>query len=222
MPEPSYTTCPKCSQLLRIPAEQVPAQGRTIEIRCSPCGSWFYWTVPASTEIRQLNFRCVHDGKEFSVVYAKDSNDQRFRIREIQRTANLIEELYEAAFAMAAVHAPGTIKNTVWNAGELEHSGWRCPYCGDRGLSTSQFFRCNACKELVCQARVIQIRGGGQTFTCHPGCGSSGELVGTITSYDGKVFDVTTSKSGKMPQDVGDDRKKLPDSRSQLAKKRER
>ncbi|WPB73342.1 hypothetical protein KYC5002_30325 [Archangium violaceum] len=222
MPEPSHATCPVCSQRLRIPPEQVLAQGRTIEIRCPPCGSWFYWTAPASAEIRQLDFRCAHDGKEFSVVYAKGSNDQRFRIREIQRTAGLLEELHEAAFAMAAVHGLGTIKTSVWNASELDHSGWCCPHCRERGLSTSQFFRCHACKELVCQARVIQIRGGGQTVTCHPGCGRSGELEGTITSYDGKVFDVTTSKSGKMPQDVGDDRKKLPDSRTQLAKKSER
>jgi len=72
-------------------------------------------------------------------------------------------------------------------AEEFDTSGWYCPWCGhgrDAGVRLL-YVQCFQCRQLVCGSRVREIADGVATFACHPACGCSGPLHGTIRELAG-------------------------------------
>lgn len=110
--------------------------------------------------MRELAFRCAHSGGRFAVLYAKESRDSKFRVRAIEEEAHVIKRLLGSATAArtARAHTTSRIAAGEWAAFEFDHSGWRCPHCSSRGVSTDSFIKCGTCNGLVCGASLIQVR----------------------------------------------------------------
>ena len=191
MSNPETTECSRCSQRLRIASERVPKVGQTLGLVCPRCGERWRWSPAGRAAMRELAFRCAHSGGRFAVLYAKESRDTKFRVRAIEEDAPVIKRLLSAATAARAarIHTAGRIADGAWAAIEFDHSGWRCPYCRSRGVTTNSFVKCGTCNGLVCGASMVQVQGGVRTFRCP--CGAHAEVSdGAIASFDGKMTDV--------------------------------
>ena len=187
-----FTDCPRCAQRLRIASGRVPSAGETIGLVCPRCRERWRWSPAGHAAIRELAFRCAHSGESFSVLYAKEPRDWKFRVRAIEESGQVIKRLLEPAKPRRSGtnHTARPVAAGQWTASEFDHSGWRCPRCRDRGMTVNCFIKCGACDGLVCGASVIQVQGGGRSFRCP--CGAHGDVTdGEIASLGGKMTDVT-------------------------------
>jgi hypothetical protein len=145
---------------------------------------------------RVLTFRCAEKGTCFDVVFSRYSSAHRFQILSIPpRTVVPGPPATGGSIARYPVidgTAGGRPQSAVdqaqegFAADDFDFSGWHCPCCGHaRGELMPEFVRCSKCGEYVCGARIREIPGGGLIFACHDGCGGSGRVEGTLTSYAG-------------------------------------
>lgn len=206
------TTCPRCSQRVRIAAERMPKPGQTLGLVCPKCRDRWRWSPAGHAAMRELNFQCAHSGQGFSVLYAKEGRDTKFRVRAIEETGAVIKRLLGSTAARATkAHAAGPVGAGTWAATDFDHSGWRCPHCRGRGRSVDSFVQCGSCHRLVCGDSMIQVHGGGRTFRCL--CGAHAEVRdGLIAAFSGKMSDVAfrphtadarvlpTQSGGGMPE----------------------
>jgi len=191
MLNPVTTDCPRCSQRLRIASARVPKAGQTLGLVCPRCRERWRWSPVASASMRELAFRCAYSQDEFSVLYAKEARDTKFRLRAIEETGRVIKRLLSSTNVarVAKAHIASPVSSGSWAAIDFDHSGWRCPHCRKRGVETNTFIKCGNCNGLVCGASMIQVHGGGRTFRCT--CGAHAEVTeGLIASFDGKTSDL--------------------------------
>jgi len=184
--------CPRCSQRLRIAAERMPSKGDTVGLVCPRCRERWQWSPAGHAAVRELAFRCAHSGEHFSVLYAKEARDWKFRVRAIEESGQVIKRLLDPTRPdrAATTHTARPVAAGKWVASEFDHSGWRCPHCRARGATVNCFVKCGTCEGLVCGASIIQVHGGGRTFRCP--CGAHGDVSdGHIESLGGKTTDVT-------------------------------
>lgn len=72
---------------------------------------------------------------------------------------------------------------------DFDLAGWYCPHCGHSAHSQrgNVFVQCGKCHEYVCGGRTRTV-GNTRIFACHDGCGGSGEIRDTLSSYRGRDF----------------------------------
>lgn len=190
--EHGFTDCPRCSQRLRIAPERMPSADDTIGLVCPRCREHWRWSPAGHAAVRELVFRCAYSGKHFSVLYAKEDRDWKFRVRAIEESGQVIKRLFDPTARSRAgkTHTARPVATGLWTAIEFDHCGWRCPHCRGRGVTVNCFVKCGTCNGLVCGASLIQVHGSGRTFRCP--CGAHADVIdGQIESFDGKMTDVT-------------------------------
>lgn len=106
-----------------------------------------------------------------------------------------------------------------FGVGAMDFTGWSCPHCTHgqtRFLAPTLFVRCGKCGDYICGARVRQVNGE-TVFACHDGCGNTGAVQGTITSYDGATVDARSN-----PRLKGEGQKQLSPSQASTAMKKKK
>ena len=179
MSEPKATIeCKLCGYRVTVPSNH-----GALTIRCPSCGNVSTWrpqsesaTSTLLTDVREIHFCCANTGDEFSVVFARASAAQKFRIQSIKPPKH-----------PSAVKA-GALRHqhlNAFDAHDFDVSGWHCTGCGHGSSNVPTLFvKCPVCRRLVCGAKVISIQNGGQTFECTPDCGHSGAIAGEIATYE--------------------------------------
>lgn len=116
-------------------------------------------------ETRRLRFLCACTSGAFVAEFERDTPAELFRVARIEKEPAGGQG--NASFAAATRPA-----ERVFDFGDFDTSGWHCPGCGNGG---DIFVHCH-CGNNVCKGRTKYLPGGREMFTCHPGCGSTGEL----------------------------------------------
>lgn len=102
----------------------------------------------------------IHD-KGFSVVYERNDPAQPFVLTGIYKDG-------ESTEAFGA----GAGRGRTLSPSEVDHTGWRCPYC-----ESGQHIACDQCRATVCGGKTRRYPGTSDVFTCRASCGARGTLV---------------------------------------------
>jgi DNA-directed RNA polymerase subunit RPC12/RpoP len=189
----SYVACKRCGSPVRISnAQELPLT------RCPSCGGQFVpqlkspspnfsmkeTSVPSDPlEVRKISFFCAQSGGEFSVTFARNTPNEKFRIRSIDVVPSKTDKLP----GLSDVAARKPTKTTPFQANDFDIAGWRCPYCSHGvTLVSSLFAKCSKCNRLVCGSKIITIANGPETFQCTTDCGGGGVLSGQIDEFQGQ------------------------------------
>jgi hypothetical protein len=174
----NIVSCGLCGQKLRIPAK------RDLDMKCPTCGE-----IIAHNQVeinyRVIPFRCSQTGQRFKVVFSRDAEEERYRIKAISQEDKLTVTPYSRAH-----YTVGTEQN--FNINEFDTSGWYCGVCewGKDHSVSPRYVQCGKCGELVCGRRSF-IADGKKHFRCYEGCGSEGVLEEggpTMSSLQGEAF----------------------------------
>lgn len=102
----------------------------------------------------------IHD-KGFTVVYERTDTARPF----------ILTGIYKDGEGDVA-GGTGTARTRTLSASEVDHAGWRCPYCGE-----DRHINCTGCHTGVCGGKTRRYPGTGDIFTCRDSCGARGTLV---------------------------------------------
>lgn len=106
----------------------------------------------------------VHD-KGFTAVYERTDPARPFILTGIYKDGE-----------GDATGVAGTERSRTLPASEVDHTGWRCPYClNDRQIN------CDECRSTVCGGKTHRYPGTGDIFTCRDSCGARGALIDATT-----------------------------------------
>jgi hypothetical protein len=133
-------------------------------------------------EIQKISFHCAKNGTAFSVLFARESSQDRFRIRSIDFPhANTDQQHKQTFLEWAEVRVRPNIadESKSLDAKDFDMTGWQCACC--RHKSWPQYLKCSKCNRLVCGSKVISIRNGPKTFQCAPDCDGGGVIEGQIS-----------------------------------------
>ena len=108
----------------------------------------------------------IHD-KPFTVVYER-IDPSRLIITGIFKDGD--------GEGVAEVKAGGQTKRREVPAAEVDHAGWRCPFCGNE-----QHVGCHRCRATVCGGKTRRYPGTSDVFTCRASCGARGTLIDAPT-----------------------------------------
>lgn len=101
----------------------------------------------------------IHD-KGFTVVYERTDPGRPFILAGIYKDGE-----------GDVTGSEGAARSRSLPAAEIDHTGWRCPYCGsDRHIG------CHHCHTIVCGGKTHRYPGTGDVFTCRDSCGARGAL----------------------------------------------
>lgn len=101
----------------------------------------------------------IHD-KGFTVVYERTDPARPFILAGIYKDGE-----------GDATGSAGAARSRSLPAAEIDHTGWRCPYCGG-----DQHIGCHHCHTIVCGGKTHRYPGTGGIFTCRDSCGANGTL----------------------------------------------
>jgi hypothetical protein len=164
------------SQRERQPAEPSPG-ARNVSSSQTKLG------LDASSEVRELVFRCAKTGQKFRALLGRAQPTHRFRVLMMEPLPKPgPKNSFEAADVSACAKSIHSFDRR-----DFDLSSWFCPCCGHSRDRQSEFMfvRCGTCKEYVCGARTIKVGGGPATFACHNGCRGGGRLERFISSLEG-------------------------------------
>jgi hypothetical protein len=190
-------TCPSCGTKVKVPTDR----GR-LKIKCRVCETrWFY---PATINYSDANFRCARDGAHFTITLSRSNPEERFKINRIfavehgavglpAREGGQLpgRGLWLAVLPWRNRQAPlvSTLKEEAekpkFSAADYNWAGFYCPCCGYKpDHYQGAFVHCPECNELVCQGTVVAAPGNQERIhKCHPSCGGSGVIRGSIQEY---------------------------------------
>jgi len=142
--------------------------------------------IERSTPLEQeLAFYCAKDGSKFSVLFTRDVQSEKFRIRSIEGPvpnpprAGGFAWLQELRSKASDTHK---LQCSTLDAKEIDFAGWQCACC--KHSAWPAFVQCPKCGRLVCGSRIVAIQNGPKTFVCAPDCGNSGVVEKEILTYE--------------------------------------
>lgn len=143
--------------------------------------------VEASTPVEQeVAFYCAKDSSRFSVLFARDAESGKFRIRSIEGPAARAPKAdgfaWRRGMRSKSNDGDGKLECSTLSANELDLAGWQCACCKYRPWPP--FVKCPKCGRLVCGSKVVAIQNGPKTFVCAPDCGNSGIVEKEIMTYE--------------------------------------
>lgn len=106
----------------------------------------------------------IHD-KTFTVVYERTDPAQSFSIAGVYKDG-------EGDTAGSA----GSSRSRTLPVAEVDHTGWRCPYC-----AIDRHVRCHQCHRAVCGGKTHRYPGTSEIFACRTSCGARGTLIDALT-----------------------------------------
>lgn len=227
----STTRCAACGKRLRT-----PPHGRATRLRCPGCGHAWEWAghgralapigddeardldcvhphddQPAPAVERWVAFRCATTGVPFQVGFAKEDDAIRFSIVEIVKETpgrRLGEWLAGSARSAAG-------RRLVHELHLFDLSNWECPCCGHRSRTgRDHFVHCGRCDSLVCGGGYSRSLLGGVRFNCHPQCGNSGRITGSISTLSTRRSLHGAPLRGPALPGVGETRLMLPNRKT--------
>jgi hypothetical protein len=145
----------------------------------------------------------IHD-KGFTVVYERTDPARPFILTGIYKDG-------EGEVASGT----GTARTRTLSASEVDHAGWRCPYCGnDRHID------CTGCHTGVCGGKTRRYPGTGDIFTCRASCGARGTLVEcpTVTGTEARRRPVVSQPFAERLAAPGSDLVRLGSTKTPRAK----
>ena len=147
-------------------------------------------------EVQKISFHCAKDGTEFSVLFARESSKDKFRIRSIEPPQVNTDQQHKQTFlewAEFRVSSNVSDKSKSFDAKEFDMAGWRCACC--QHSSWPQYLQCSKCNRLVCGSKVISIQNGPKTFQCAPDCDGGGVIEGQISAYSAERRETEKAKT---------------------------
>ncbi len=170
--------CRLCGHQLRVRADR-----GVQKIRCPSCHNESAWTPTApgqvestnplysktkvrESEVQKVSFFCAENGAEFSVVFGRKSQKEKFRIHAIQGSKSK-RFTYSPSNLKKIMEWMGTVLGLLtsgeslsqaksFDAKDFDFAGWRCACCNHK--TWPQFVRCSKCNRLVCGSKVISTR----------------------------------------------------------------
>ena len=189
------TQCPRCAYVAGVTGNR-----GTIKIRCPKCSNEWRYTPPVIPDrVIEIPFRCATNGNRFFVELARAPGAAKFRITRIYepevnhfvmpkvlsnvggRALSKVSKALSPFVSRGPAHRHRSEQFAdcdnapIYNADELDWSGFRCGVCGNG--HAIRFVYCGGCRSYICLARAIAIDGGGWTFQCYDACGGSGEIT---------------------------------------------
>jgi hypothetical protein len=151
-------------------------------------------------EVQKISFHCAKDGTEFSVLFVRESSEDKFRIRSIESPHVNTDQHHKQSFlewAGVRVNSNVSGKSQSFDANEFDIAGWKCACC--QYSSWPQYVRCSKCNRLICGSKIISIQNGPKTFRCAPDCGGGGVVEGQISTYTAEGREMAKEKTKELP-----------------------
>ena len=151
--------------------------------------------------VQKISFHCAKDGTAFSVLFARNSSEDKFRIRSIDSPHGNTHPRHKQTFLEGTEVRGGSNpagESKSFDAKDFDMAGWQCACCR-HSSSWPAFVKCTKCNRLVCGSKVISIQNGPKTFQCAPDCEGGGVIEGEISNYNVEIERTKTDDPRPTP-----------------------
>src|SRR6266849_3487794 len=101
-------------------------------------------------EVQKISFHCAKDGTEFSVLFARESSADKFRIRSIEAPRTKADQQQKQTFLEWAgrkvIRDRASTVPKSFDAKEFDMAGWQCACC--KHNSWPEYVKCSKCNRL--------------------------------------------------------------------------
>lgn len=108
---------------------------------------------------------CAMHDKGFTAIYERTEPARPFILVGIHKDGEGNEP-----------QSAGAARSLTLPAAEVDHTGWRCPHCGN-----DMHIGCDQCQTNVCGGKTRRYPGTSDIFSCRTSCGARGTLVDAQT-----------------------------------------
>lgn len=119
-------------------------------------------------EHRIIPMRCAKTLKPFAIICKRAPDEKRFTLEKI---ATEIPATTSKKGVLAKHFSGGSGTKAAFDAAEFNLAKWDCPWCGDYSGTVN----CGHCQVTYCGGTKVRHDDGRKTYTCAPGCPSTGQ-----------------------------------------------